>query len=60
MMRDEAESGGSTKQGEVGRPVLLDSPTHITRLTGAMSAVDPPPYGAQHHQDAVWKGEKSL
>ncbi|OAX32565.1 hypothetical protein K503DRAFT_598047 [Rhizopogon vinicolor AM-OR11-026] len=56
MLRDEAEFGGSIKRGEVGRAVLLDSSTRITRLTNAISAVDPPPYGAQRHQDPLWKG----
>ena len=60
MLLNEAESGGSRKPGEVGRVALLDSPIHTTLLTGAASVEVPPPYGAQRHQDALWKGEESL
>jgi hypothetical protein len=44
-MREEAESGGSLKRREVNDRVA--------------SAKDPPPYGAQHRQDALWKGDRS-
>jgi hypothetical protein len=54
MLRDKAKSGGSTKQGKVKGVALVDSPTRVAPL---MSAKDPPPYGAQHHQDALWEGE---
>ena len=42
-MREEAESAGSSKQRE------LDD-----RL---MNEKDPPPYGTQRRQDALWEGE---
>jgi hypothetical protein len=54
MLRDKEKSGGSTKQGKVKGVALEDSPTRVAPLT---SAKDPPPYGAQYHQDALWKGE---
>jgi hypothetical protein len=54
MLRDKAESGGSTKQGKVKGVALEESPTRVAPL---MSAKDPPPYGAQHRQDALWEGE---
>ena len=44
-MREEAESAGSSKRKEVD-----------DRL---MNEKDPPPYGAQHSQDALWEGEQS-
>ncbi|KAJ8583091.1 hypothetical protein M405DRAFT_867315 [Rhizopogon salebrosus TDB-379] len=53
MLGDKAKSGGSTKQGKAKGVALVDSPTRVAPLT---SAKDPPPYGAQHRQDAFWKG----
>ncbi|OAX34979.1 WD40 repeat-like protein [Rhizopogon vinicolor AM-OR11-026] len=49
------EHGGSAKRGgDPGeRGALVDSPTRVTPLT---SERNPPPYGAQHSQDALWKG----
>ncbi|KAJ8594428.1 hypothetical protein M405DRAFT_809155 [Rhizopogon salebrosus TDB-379] len=54
MLRDKAKSGGSTKRGKVKGVALEDSLTRVAPLT---SAQDPPPYGAQHRQDALWEGE---
>jgi hypothetical protein len=54
MLRDKAKSGGSTKQVKVKRVALVDSPMRVAPLT---SAKDPPPYGAQHNQDALLEGE---
>jgi hypothetical protein len=54
MLRDKERAGGPTKQGKVKGVALVDSPTRVAPLT---SAKDPPPYGAQHRQDALWKGE---
>jgi hypothetical protein len=54
MLRDKAESGGSTKQGKVERVAFVDSPMRVAPLT---SAKDLLPYGAQHRQDALWEGE---
>jgi hypothetical protein len=54
MLHDKAKSGESTKQGKVKAVALEDSPTRVAPLT---SAKDPPPYGAQHRQDALWEGE---
>ena len=45
MMREEAESAGSSKRREIN-----------DRLMGEK---DPPPYGAQKRQDALWKGKQS-
>ncbi|KAJ8587854.1 hypothetical protein M405DRAFT_284904 [Rhizopogon salebrosus TDB-379] len=53
MLRDKAESGGSTKCGQVKRVAPVDSPAHVAPLTSAKNL---PPYGAQHRQDALWKG----
>jgi hypothetical protein len=47
QMREEAESARSSKR----REVEVDD-----RLTNEK---DPPPYGAQKRQDALWKGEQS-
>jgi len=44
-MREQAESAGSSKRREID-----------DRLMGEK---DPPPYGAQQRQDALWEGEKS-
>ncbi|KAJ8582478.1 hypothetical protein M405DRAFT_562288 [Rhizopogon salebrosus TDB-379] len=54
MLRDKAKSGGSTKQRKVKGIALQDSPMRVAPLT---SAKDPPPYGAQYRQDALWEGE---
>jgi hypothetical protein len=54
MLRENAKSDGSTKRGKVKRVALVDSAKYTTPLT---RAEDPPPYGAQHRQDALWKGE---
>ncbi|KAJ8587623.1 WD40 repeat-like protein [Rhizopogon salebrosus TDB-379] len=53
MLRDKAKSGGSTKQGKLKGVALIDSPTRVAPL---MNVKDPPPYGAQHRQDALWEG----
>ncbi|KAJ8584199.1 WD40 repeat-like protein [Rhizopogon salebrosus TDB-379] len=52
MLQDKAKLGGSTKRGRVEGIALVDSPTRIAPLTKAR---DPPPYGAQHRQDALWE-----
>ncbi|KAJ8597767.1 WD40 repeat-like protein [Rhizopogon salebrosus TDB-379] len=52
MLLDKAKSGGSTKQGNVMGVALVHSPT---RVSPPKSAENPPPYGAQHRQDALWK-----
>ncbi|KIK42937.1 hypothetical protein CY34DRAFT_743735 [Suillus luteus UH-Slu-Lm8-n1] len=49
MLYEEAEANKSTKRGEA----LLHSPTNIAHR---MSEKEPPPYGAQHRQDALWEG----
>jgi hypothetical protein len=54
MLRDKAKSGRSTKQGKVKGVALEDSPTRVAPLT---SVQDLPPYGTQHCQDTLWKGE---
>jgi hypothetical protein len=51
MVYEEAESSTSTRRGEA----LLHSPTHVAQQTNAK---DPPPYGAQHRQDALWEGKE--
>ncbi|KAJ8597769.1 hypothetical protein M405DRAFT_803040, partial [Rhizopogon salebrosus TDB-379] len=54
LLRDKAKSGGSTKKGKAKGVALVDSPTPVAPL---MSVKDPPPYGAQRRQDALWEGE---
>jgi hypothetical protein len=54
MLRDKVKSGGSTNQGKVKGVGLEDSLTRVAPLTNVR---DPPSYGAQHRQDAHWKGE---
>jgi hypothetical protein len=54
MLRGKGKSGGSANRGKMKPIALVDSPTHVIPLT---SATDLPPYGAQHRQDALWKGE---
>ncbi|KAG2050092.1 WD40 repeat-like protein [Suillus hirtellus] len=46
MPQEEAESSVSTRRGE--------APLHSSM--NRMSAKEPPPYGAQHRQDALWEG----
>ncbi|KAJ8597835.1 WD40 repeat-like protein, partial [Rhizopogon salebrosus TDB-379] len=53
MLRDKKKSGGSIKREKAKGVSLVDSPTRVAPLT---SVKDPPPYGAQHRQDALWKG----
>ncbi|KAJ8590157.1 WD40 repeat-like protein [Rhizopogon salebrosus TDB-379] len=53
MLRDKAKAGGSTKQGKVKGVALEGTPMRVAPLT---SVKDPPPYGAQHRQDALWEG----
>ncbi|KAG2752812.1 WD40 repeat-like protein [Suillus brevipes Sb2] len=48
MLYEEAEVNKSTRRGEA----LLHSPTHVAHRT---SEKEPPPYGAQHRQDALWE-----
>jgi hypothetical protein len=55
MPRNDDVSSTSARQREVEHEALLDSPTIVTSLK---RREDPPPYGAQHHQDALWKGEQ--
>ena len=49
-MREEANSG---QLGEAVERASSDSPASDPPLA---LADDPPPYGAQHCQDALWKG----
>ena len=57
-MRKEATSGGGTADRREGAGgALVDSLKCIAPLT---SVEDPPPYGAQHRQDALWKGENRI
>jgi len=51
MHREEAESSMSAK----GREVRLGSSARMRPLAREK---DPPPYGAQHRQDALWEGEQ--
>ena len=44
-MREEAESARSSKRREVDVRFMVEN--------------DPPPYGAQQRQDALWEGEQS-
>ncbi|OAX32406.1 WD40 repeat-like protein [Rhizopogon vinicolor AM-OR11-026] len=47
------EQGRSAKRRGGERGALVDSPTRVAPLT---SERNPPPYGAQHGQDALWEG----
>ncbi|KIK32402.1 hypothetical protein CY34DRAFT_156302, partial [Suillus luteus UH-Slu-Lm8-n1] len=49
MLNDEAESSTSTRRGEA----LSHLPTRVAHRTSEMN---PPPYGAQHRQEALWEG----
>ncbi|KAG2742134.1 WD40 repeat-like protein [Suillus brevipes Sb2] len=49
MLNEEAGSSTSTRRGEA----LLHSSTHVAHRTNAKN---PPPYGAQHRQEALWEG----
>jgi hypothetical protein len=44
----------SVKQSEANRGVLSDSSGFVAPLK---RETNPPPYGAQHRQDALWEGE---
>jgi hypothetical protein len=44
----------SVKQREANRGVLSDSSVLVAPLK---RETNPPPYGAQHRQDALWEGE---
>jgi len=57
MQKEATSSGGTTDWREGVGGALVDSLACVTPLT---SVEDPPPYGAQHRQDALWKGETSL
>jgi hypothetical protein len=48
MPHEEAESSMSARRGE--------APLHSS--IDRTSAKDPPPYGAQHRQDALWEGDQ--
>ncbi|KIK32416.1 hypothetical protein CY34DRAFT_156107 [Suillus luteus UH-Slu-Lm8-n1] len=49
MLNEEAESSTSTRRGEA----LSHLPTRVAHRT---SEKNPPPYGAQHRQEALWEG----
>jgi hypothetical protein len=51
MLNEEAESSTSTRRSEA----LSHSPTHVAHRA---SEKDPPPYGAQHRQEALWEGKQ--
>jgi hypothetical protein len=51
MLYEEAKSRILMRRGEA----LSHSPTHVAHWTNAK---DPPPYGAQHHQEALWEGKQ--
>jgi hypothetical protein len=50
------ESSTSAKWSEVRHEVLLNLP--VLAIPLRTSAKDPPPYGAQHRQDALWEGKQ--
>ncbi|KAG2342754.1 WD40 repeat-like protein [Suillus weaverae] len=54
MFSEESESSASAERREAQREVLSNSPAPVVLLR--TSAKDPPPYGAQHRQDALWEG----
>jgi hypothetical protein len=53
MLYEEAESSTSTRRGEA--PSKSPAPVVVPLWT---SEKEPPPYGAQHYQDALWKGKE--
>ncbi|KAJ8593367.1 WD40 repeat-like protein, partial [Rhizopogon salebrosus TDB-379] len=50
-MWEKAKSGGSVRQKESGRGASVASPARVARPARTDR---PPPYGAQHRQDALW------
>ncbi|OJA14921.1 hypothetical protein AZE42_06455 [Rhizopogon vesiculosus] len=57
MLYNDNESNTSARRRDVEREELfkLDSPAIVT---SPKRQENPPPYGAQHLQDALWKGEQ--
>ncbi|KAG2337199.1 WD40 repeat-like protein [Suillus weaverae] len=53
MLHAKAEPSTSAKQKEANRGLLSDSSGPVAPLKREKN---PPPYGAQHRQDALWKG----
>ena len=51
MLNEEAESSTSTRRGEA----LSHLPTRVAHRT---SEKNPPPYGAQNRQEALWEGKQ--
>jgi hypothetical protein len=51
MLNEQAESSTSTRRGEA----LSHSPTRVAHRTNEKG---PPPYGAQHRQEALWEGKQ--
>ncbi|KAG2342740.1 hypothetical protein BDR05DRAFT_1000716, partial [Suillus weaverae] len=54
MFSEVSESSTSAGRREAQREALSNSPAPVGLLR--TSAKDPPPYGAQHRQDALWEG----
>jgi hypothetical protein len=54
MSRAKPESSTSGKQRQADRGLLSDSPGLVAPVKREKN---PPPYGAQHRQDALWEGE---
>jgi hypothetical protein len=54
MPHAKPESSTSENQRQADRGLPLDSPGPIPPLKREKN---PPPYGAQHRQDALWEGE---
>ncbi|KAG2059902.1 WD40 repeat-like protein [Suillus hirtellus] len=52
-----AESSTSAKRREGEQGAMLNSP--VTIAPHRTREKDPPPYGAQHHQDALWEGGRN-
>ncbi|KAG2342720.1 WD40 repeat-like protein [Suillus weaverae] len=53
MVSEVSESSASVERREAQREALSNSPAPVVLLR--TSAKDPPPYGAQHRQDALWE-----
>jgi hypothetical protein len=51
MSKEEAESSTSARQGEA----LSNLPIRVAHRTNEKN---PPPYGAQHRQEALWEGKQ--
>jgi len=55
MIHNHNESNTPARLGKAERDALLDTPAAVASLK---RQENPPPYGEQHRQNALWKGER--